>query len=81
VVIEVQIVVPPGQGTSSAFVSMSRPEATSLRDALDLMLTTGSSGWHAYLSWADFETDVSLILETENPTDPTALPDGTTRGP
>lgn len=71
-----QIVVPPGQGTSSAFVSLSRAEATSLRDALNLMLTTGSSGWHAYLSWGDFETDVSLILETENPADPTALSGG-----
>jgi len=71
-----QIVVPPGRGTSAAFVSLSRTEATSLRDALDLMLTTGSSGWHAYLAWGDFETDVSLILESEHPTDPTALPGG-----
>ena len=76
--IEVQIVVPPGHGLSSAFVSLSRTEASNLRDALDLMLTTGSSGWHAYISWGGYETDVSLILETETPTDPSALPGGAT---
>jgi hypothetical protein len=79
VVIEVQIVVPPGQGLSSAFVALSRTEAGDLRDALDLMLTTGSSGWHAYLSVGGYETDVSLILEMEDQPGPT-LPGGTTRG-
>jgi hypothetical protein len=78
VVIEVQIVVPPEKGLSVAYVALSRAEATSLRDALDLMLTMGSSDWHAYISWGGYETDVSLILETERPTDPTALPGGAT---
>jgi hypothetical protein len=77
VVIEVQIVVPPGHGLSSAFVSLSHAEASNLRDALDRMLTIGSSGWHAYLSWGDYETDVSLILEMENPAGPTTLSGGT----
>ena len=72
-----QIVVPPGQGLSSAFVSLSRTEASNLRDALDRMLNIGSSGWHAYISWGDYETDVSLILEMENPADPTTLTGGT----
>jgi len=79
-VIEVQIVVPPGQGLSSAFVSLSRAEASNLRDALDLMLTTGTSGWHAYLSLGGYETDVSLILEMESPTGPSTLPGGTAAG-
>lgn len=74
--IGVQIVVPPGQGLSAAFVSLSPTEASNLRDALDLMLTTGSSGWHAYVSVGGYETDVSLILETENPTGPTTRPGG-----
>jgi len=68
----VQIVVPPGHGLSSAFVSLSRAEASNLRDALDRMLTIGSSGWHAYVSWGDYDTDVSLILEMEDPSGPTA---------
>ena len=73
-----QIVVPPGQGLSSAFVSLSRTEASNLRDALDRMLNIGSSGWHAYISWGGQETDVSLMLEMENPADPSALSGGTT---
>jgi len=71
-----QIVVPPGHGLSSAFVSLSPAEASNLRDALDRMLTVGSSGWHAYISWGDHETDVSLILEMENPAGPTTLTGG-----
>ena len=73
-----QIVVPPGLGLSSAYVTLSRGEASNLRDALDLMLATGSSGWHAYISWGGQETDVSLMLEMENPADPSALSGGTT---
>jgi hypothetical protein len=76
VVTEVQIVVPPGHGLSSAFVSLSRVEASNLRDALDRMLTIGSSGWHAYISWGDYETDLSLILEMEKPADPTTRSGG-----
>ena len=42
-------------------------------DALNLMLSTGSSGWHAHVSWGDRETDVTLLLEAER--GPRAMPD------
>jgi hypothetical protein len=44
------------------------------------MLATGSSGWHAYISCGDYETDVTLILETDKPGGPSAMPNGTTSG-
>jgi hypothetical protein len=75
-----QIVIPAGQGLSTGYVSLSRAEAGRLRDALDLMLATGSSGWHAYISCGDYETDVTLILETDKPGGPSAMPNGTTSG-
>ena len=74
-----QIVIPPRQSLANiaAYLSLSRAEATGLRDALELMLATGNSGWHAYICWGDYQTDVTLTLETDNPTGPTPLPDET----
>jgi hypothetical protein len=81
VTVGMQIVIPPGQGLTTAYLSLSRAEASGLRDALDLMLATGSSsGWHAYVSSGDYQTDVTLILETESPTGPPAMPRGTASG-
>lgn len=73
-----QIVIPPGEELSIAYLSLSRAEAGRLRDALDLMLATGSSGWHAYVSCGEHQADVTLLLETDKPRGPTAMPDGTT---
>lgn len=70
-----QIVIPPGQSLrlATAYLSLSRAEADGLVDALNLMLSTGSSGWHAHVSWGDRETDVTLLLEAER--GPRAMPD------
>ena len=73
-----QIVIPPGQGLATAYLSLSHIEARTLRAALDLLLTTGSSGWHAYVNWGDYQTDVNLILATEGPTGTNPRPDQTT---
>jgi hypothetical protein len=71
-----QIMIPPGQSLTTAYLSLSPAEASGLRDALDLLLSTGSSGWHAYISWGDYDTDVTLILEAYN--GPTSLPNEAT---
>ena len=61
-----QIVIPPGLSLTTAYMSLSPGEASGLRDALDLMLTTGSSGWQVYISVGDYETDMSLIREADS---------------
>ena len=45
--VEMRIVIPPGQRLPkvSAHVSISRTEANELRDALELVQASGSSGW------------------------------------
>jgi hypothetical protein len=71
-----QIMIPPGPSLTTAYMSLSPAEATGLRDALDLMLTTGSSGWHVTISLGDYETDLTLILEADG--GPTPLPNAAT---
>ena len=65
-----RIVIPPGQSLSrvSASVSVSRTEASELRDALDLALAPGSSGWDVCVMWDEYETDVTLMLEMDGGT-------------
>ena len=72
-----QMVIPPGQGMESACLSLSRAEASGLRRALDLMFSTGSSA-HAYISWGDRQTEVTVMLATD--TGPTSLSDDATGG-
>jgi hypothetical protein len=45
--VEMRIVISPGQRLLKVYahVSISRPEAIELRDALDLVQAGGSSGW------------------------------------
>jgi hypothetical protein len=65
-----QIVIPPGQSLAAATanLSLSRAEAIGLRDALEAMLATGSAGWHAYISWGDYNhTDLTLTLQANHP--------------
>jgi hypothetical protein len=42
------------------------------------MLATGSAGWHAYISWGDNQTDLTLTLHTNNPERRTPPSDRTT---
>jgi hypothetical protein len=60
-----RVVVPPGQRLPrvSASISISRVEASELRDALDLVLKAGRSRWSASVLWAEIEADVTLMLE------------------
>jgi hypothetical protein len=64
-----RVVVPPGQRLPrvSASISISRVEASELRDALDLVLKAGRSRWSASVLWAEIEADVTLMLETGFP--------------
>ena len=67
--VDMRIVVPPGQRLPmvSAYVSISRAEAIELRDALDLVQTSGSSGWSVDVEWAEIEAYVTLMLEMDVP--------------
>jgi len=71
------MVIPPGQGLEKACLSLSRAEASGLRSALDLMLSTGGSG-HVQISWGDHQTEVTVMLATD--TGPTSPPDKATGG-
>jgi hypothetical protein len=63
--VEMRIVIPPGQRLPevSAHVSLSRTEATELRDALDHVLATGRSDWNVGAEWAEIEAALMLELE------------------
>jgi hypothetical protein len=78
-----QILIPPWQSpaTATANLSLSRAEAIGLRDALNRMLATGSAGWHAYISWGDNQTDLTLTLETDLTEGGTPPSDRTTSEP
>jgi hypothetical protein len=60
----VRIVIPPGRTRPKveASVTLSREEATELRDALDAVLTLGVSSCHVGASWGENHTDVNLSL-------------------
>lgn len=64
-----RIVIPPGQRLPevSVHVSISRPEAIELRDALDRVQAAGSSGWSVDVEYADIEAFVTLMLDLAAP--------------
>lgn len=67
--VDMRIVIPPGQMLPkvSAHVSISHTEAIELRDALDLVQASGSSGWSVDVEWAEIEAFVTLMLEMDVP--------------
>ena len=67
--VEMRIVIPPGQGlpSFSAHVSIGRAEAIELRNALDLVQATGSSGWSVNVEYAELEAHVTLMLDLDIP--------------
>ena len=67
--VDMRIVIPPGQRLPEVFahVSISRKEAIELRDALDLVQASGSSGWSVDVEWAEIEAFVTLMLEMDVP--------------
>jgi hypothetical protein len=67
--VEMRIVIPPGQRLPKVYahVSISRPEAIELRDALDLVQAGGSSGWSVDVEWAEIEAFVTVTLEMDVP--------------
>ena len=71
--VNMRIVIPPGQSRvkASASVLITRSEASELRDALDLVLATGRSGWNVSVTWGENMTEITLALELGGP--PTTL--------
>jgi hypothetical protein len=67
--VDMRIVIPPGQRLPKvcARVTISRTEAIELRDALDLVQASGSSGWSVDVEWAEIEAFVTLMLEMDVP--------------
>lgn len=63
-----RITVPPKQRLPkvSGCITISRSEATQLRDALDLVITTGSSTWNANVRYIDIEASVTLTMELDS---------------
>jgi len=63
-----RVVLPPGQRLPhvSATVSITRAEATELRDALNLVLDAGRSQWAVYASYAEIEAEVNVTLQMDS---------------
>jgi hypothetical protein len=54
----------PGQRLSTAYLWLTHDEASELRDAFDQMLAGADSRWHAHVSATDFQTEVTIALDT-----------------
>jgi len=53
----------PGVALSSAFLWLTAAEAAELRDALTDMLATDQTDWHAHVSSADYQTELTVARE------------------
>ena len=51
---------PPGTARPSAFLWITEAEALELRDALSDMLASDQTDWHAHISSADYQTEVTI---------------------
>ena len=55
----------PGEPLSTAYLWLTRDEASELRDTLEIMLAQGPDpSWHSHVSAADYQTEVTIAWET-----------------
>ncbi len=62
-VVVMRIESPPGNTLPSAFLWLTAAEAAELRDALTDMLATDQVDWHAHVSAADYQTEVTIARD------------------
>ncbi|HSV38313.1 MAG TPA: hypothetical protein VLI04_06085 [Nocardioidaceae bacterium] len=55
----------PGDALTSAFLWLSRSEAAELRDALNDVLATEQTDWHAHISSADYKIELTVARDRE----------------
>lgn len=55
----------PGEALETVYLWLTRSEAADLRDALNDLLTDVGESWHAHVSSADYQTEVTIALDQE----------------
>lgn len=53
----------PGSRLTSAFLWLTPAEAAELRDALNELLVADQTDWHAHVSSADYQTELTIARE------------------
>ena len=53
----------PGEPLQAVYLWLTESEAAELRDALNDLLAGTGTGWHAHVSSADFQTEVSVARD------------------
>jgi hypothetical protein len=59
-----RIDVSPGTALPSVYLWFTATEAAELRDALTDLIATDQSGWHAHISSADYESELTIARDT-----------------
>jgi hypothetical protein len=54
---------PPQNVLPSAFLWLTAAEASELRDALNDLLATDQADWHAHVSSADYQTELTIARD------------------
>jgi hypothetical protein len=53
----------PGEALRTVYLWVTDSEAIELRDALNDLLAEPGDGWHAHVSSADFQTEISVARD------------------
>ena len=54
----------PGEPVSGVYLWLTREEAQELRDAMSDLLNAGDADWHAHISSADYQAEITVALDT-----------------
>jgi hypothetical protein len=53
----------PGEPLSTAYLWLTRDEAQELRDAINDLLSGSDADWHAHISSADYQAEITVALD------------------
>ena len=60
---QVRIAGKPGEPLANVYLWLTTDEARELRDALDDLLSAEDPNWHAHVSSADFDREITIALD------------------
>ena len=60
---QVRIKGKPGEPLADVYLWLTTDEARELRDALDDLLRGGDPNWHAHVSSADFDREITIAMD------------------
>jgi hypothetical protein len=61
---QVRIEGEPGEPLANVYLWLTTAEARELRDALDNLLSAEDPNWHAHISSADFDREITIASDT-----------------